>query len=500
MKRLYPLLPIFAVVLILYHPVLTTYFSQDDFFHFKVSQTDGSLHEFINLLKFHPYEERGLAFYRPIFREVPYNIFYSIFGLNPLPFRILQFLLHFFNIFLVYILMQKIFRIQVLSFFVSFFFAVSAPNVAVFYYLAGGIEALGATMFALLSLIFFINYLQTAKLRFLLLVLATFLLALTSHELAAVLPILLAGSVFIFMPVKKALGEVFKIIPFFMIVGLYLYLDVTKVGFSSSEQQYSLVFNLKTTLNSLAWYGGWALGLPEMLIDFVLPGFKLNPALMRWWGNYFIVILPTFFMAIIFVILAFLYLILRKAKIFKDKRFYFTAFWFPVCISPVIFLPLHKSSYYLLLALPGFWAALGFLTFQTYKDIKVKFPNLALLGVSVFIGSLILLSTTSALLGKETFWAAQRGRLAEKLISDIRAQYPNLPKGAAIYFTNDPTYPYVAEAWGSSSKQVSFVLNGKDALRLFYKDPTLEVFYEDLGGIPVNFASDKIYPIVAKVY
>lgn len=32
----------FVVVFVLYHPVVSTSFSQDDFFHFKVSQTDGS--------------------------------------------------------------------------------------------------------------------------------------------------------------------------------------------------------------------------------------------------------------------------------------------------------------------------------------------------------------------------------------------------------------------------------------------------------------------------
>ena len=105
----------------------------------------------------------------------------------------------------------------------------------------------------------------------------------------------------------------------------------------------------------------------------------------------------------------------------------------------------------------------------------------------------------SAIAGRELYWAASRGKVAEKLITRVSNEYPALPTGSAIYFKNDPSYPFVAEEWGGTSKQAAFVLNNEDALKLFYKDPTIRVFYEDLGGVSQEFPKDKIITVVAKL-
>src|SRR3990170_6755949 len=125
-KKNLPFLIIYITVLILYYPVLSTYFSHDDFFHFKVSLTDGSLREFVNFFGVHPFEEKQIAFYRPIFREVLYNLFYSLFGLNHLPFRTLSFFIHFINIYLVFSFTQIMFKKKLVSYFSAFFFGITA--------------------------------------------------------------------------------------------------------------------------------------------------------------------------------------------------------------------------------------------------------------------------------------------------------------------------------------------------------------------------------------
>src|SRR3990167_6421726 len=195
-KKSLPLLIIYSAVVLLYFPSLTTYFSHDDFFHFKISMTDGSLGQFVNFFGFHPFNERLIAFYRPIFREVFYNTFYNLFGLNQLPFRILSFVLHFANIYLVFTLTEKLFRNKFISYFATFFFAITAANTASFYYLAGGIQTQGATMFILSTLIFYIKYLENKKSAFKYFAFSTFLLAISSHEQAAILPLLLIGIIF----------------------------------------------------------------------------------------------------------------------------------------------------------------------------------------------------------------------------------------------------------------------------------------------------------------
>ena len=164
-------------------------------------------------------------------------------------------------------------------------------------------------------------------------------------------------------------------------------------------------------------------------------------------------------------------------------------------ILPVIILPQHKSGHYLYVSLPAFWAATLILVFAAFDLLKYKLPKISALILAVLIISLSLLSSTSAILGNRTYWASQRGKLAEKLIIDVKEKYPNLPKGAAIYFINDPTYPYVSEDWGGTSKQAYYALNNQDALQLLYKDSSLKIFYEDLGGIPLDIPSDKVYSL-----
>lgn len=485
MKRFLIFLIIPVFVLILYHSALLTYFAQDDFFTFKVSQTDGSFKQFVNLFGFHTFQEREIAFYRPIFREALFNTFYSLFGLNPYPFRILQFVLLFLNSFLAYLLIKKFFDNEKLSFFVAFFYAVSSAQISPLYYLTGGIQVLGATTFLLLTLIL--------SFKNLLLAFVMFLLALASHELASIIPFLIAAYNF---------RRLWVTIPFFLVLFIYLYLEITKIGFSASEIQYQPIFNLKTILNSYMWYMGWALGLPEMLIDFVFPSFKLNPSLMRYWGNYFIIIFSSFFISLSLLAFGFIYM-LKRRTFFLDKKMIFFIFWFFISLIPVILLPLHKSTQYLETGLVAFWTIIGLIIFNIYRIAGLSRIRLERKVVKICIVFLVLslfaLSATSAILQRNTYWAAERGRYAKQLIEQITTTYPNLPKGAVIYFENDPNYPFISYEWGSSSKQAAFILNNEDALRLVYKDPSIRVYYEDLSK-PSDALGGKIYKITAKIF
>ena len=483
---------ILGTIFVLYHPVFSVYFSHDDFFHFKVSQTDGTLGGFLNLFGFHPFIERGIAFYRPVFREALFNIFYSLFGLNHLPFRILSIGIHFLNVGLVYLLMQKLFQKRELALFISFFFGITAANVGSLYYLAGGVQSLGATTFVLLTLLSFWKWLEQGG-KWYLLSFFAFILALGSHELAVVTPLLLLGLLFVQKRLKQ---DVKATIPFFVVLSVFLYLDLFLIGFSSAEAQYQPTLSPKTILNSLSWYSLWALGIPEMFIDFVEPGFNLNPNLMKFWGDYASGIF--FFGGIaVTIFTASAVFVFRRA--IKDRKFWFLLFWFPIALSPVLLLPLHKQTYYLTPALPAFWGAVGLVVFSAYSWLKKRSGAMINILAGVFLLSLFLLSVISIALADKTYPAANRGRIAQKLVNEVKVKYPNLPKGVAVYFTNDPNYPKISGDWGGSSKQAAFILNKEDALQLFYKDPTLRVFYEDFGGIPEDLPKEKVYSLVARI-
>lgn len=463
---------------------------------FKVSQTDGSFNGFIKLLGIHPFTERGVAFYRPIFREALHNIYFSIFGLNHIPFRILLFSIHFLNIFLVYTLIQSIFKKKFISLFAAFFFGISAANVSTLYYLSGGIEASGATMFALLALVFYNKFIITKREGLRLFSLLCFILALSSHEIILSTPIILSGLVFVYYPNNKWVNNILKLWPFFLTWLVIIYIDFFKIGFSESEKQYQLIFNLKTLIQSFTWYWLWSFGLPETLIDFVLPGLKLNPNLIRYWGDYYKIIFPAFAISFSFLLIFILYLFSKSKGALLDKRFIFLLFWFTLGILPVILLPSHKSSHYLIFALPAFWGAVMYICFNFFKVFWKINQKMGIALLAVFLSSTFLLSAASAKLGEVNYWAAIRGKLAERLIIQVKSAYPSLPKGSIIYFKNDPDYPFLTKEWGGSSKQASLILNGSDALQLLYKDPTLKVYYEDLK-LP---SENKIYPLVAKIF
>ncbi len=472
---------IFILVLFLsfYFFVPSLYFSQDDFFHLKVSNPSEPRSNLFSLFYFRSYKETGIYFYRPIFREFLFNIYSKFFGLNPLPFRITQLFIHLINIVLTYILVVKISKDKIVGIIASLFFAISAANVGVLSYLAGGIQASGMTMFALLTLILFWKFLESGRLKYSIFSFFFYLLSLASHELAMTLPFIMM-SLLILKKGFEVKNRVSKLLPFFIASLILLLVEVFFISLPIGEKQYGFSFSPARILNSYVWYFVWSLGMPEMLLDFIGPGIKFNPNLMKFWGDYFKIIFP------LFIFISLLLLISLK-NLFKQKLFWFFVFWFVVSIAPVVFLPLHRSTYYLALSLPALSGIIGLSFSYFYKWSK----SLSYF----FIISAVALSFVTILLSQKTYWAITRTRIAKRIILDIRKEYPQIPKGAIIYIKNDPSYLKFSEEWGGTSKQASVILSGSDALQLIYHDPTLKVFYEDLA-IPRGVG---VLPFTAKM-
>lgn len=496
-KKYWPLLIIFASVLVLYFPVLNTYFSGDDFFAFRASLTDGSLQQFLDFFKFSPVAIKGYAFYRPIFREILHYSFYNLFGLNHIPLRLLSFAIHFANIALVYLLFERLFNKRFIAFFTSLFFGITAANVGTLYYMAGGTEVSGATFFMLLTVLLFWEYLSTKNLKFKLLSIGTFVLALASHELSVITPFLLAGIIFVRQKRIHLKRTITSLLPYLLLLLFFLYLDIFVIGHLRGELQYKPVISIGGVINSLFWYAGWAFGLPEMLLDFVRPGLTLNPNLMKYWSSYFFIIFPSFFVSA-GILLVFSIYALRN-KILSDRRFWFLLLWFPMALAPILILPQHKQTHYLVPALPAFFGSIFFIANIYLSKVKKKYAKLSQILFALFVTSLFILSLTSIRLAEKTYPAVQRGKIAEKLLNEIRTQYSSLPSGSIIYIINDPTYPFISSEWGGTSKQANLILSGSDAIQLIYKDPTLQVYYEDLSELPENLNDVQVFSFVAKI-
>jgi hypothetical protein len=221
---------------------------------------------------------------------------------------------------------------------------------------------------------------------------------------------------------------------------------------------------------------------------------------MRYWSEYYLVIFSTFFLSLIFLVLSLISISIFSLKSLFKSELGFCLIWFLITLVPVVILPLHKSTYYLYPVLPAIWMGLIYILTLGFKLSYQRFGQLSPLILGLVLGALILLSYISVQLGDQTYWAASRGRLAQKIVLQAKASYPELPKGSIIYIKDDPTHPYVSEDWGGSSKQIAFALNNSDGLRLLYNDPTLEVVYDYQVGPNATFCSTQVYPLTPKIY
>ena len=257
--------------------------------------------------------------------------------------------------------------------------------------------------------------------------------------------------------------------------------EVFLIGLPTAEKQYDLNFSLKGIFNSYFWYFIWSLGMPEMLLDFVGPGIKLNPNLFRYWGNFFKVIFPAFFILSIF-------LSTSLFNLRKSKLLLFFVFWLFIGILPVVVLPFHKQYYYLSLVLPAFGAILGMVF--VYLQDKNKYVAI------IYLGLCLLINFVSVKLGDRTYWSINRAKIAKFLIESIKNKYPTLPSDSKVYFTNSSGGVYFNEDWGSSSKQTSIILSGSDAVQLIYNDRSILAYYEDLDATP---SGKFVYPVEAVI-
>ena len=394
------LLLILFVSFILFSPSLFTFYTHDDFFLIKISNID-TITEFINFFNLKRGPE-GLGVYRPLTTQVFYFLGHALFDKSAMGLHIISFLAFFLTIILVYKLVCRLTNNKDIAAISAFLYAVSSTHFGHLYYLAT-FQELGLAVFYFMSSIFFIDYLKSRNRKYYFLSFISFLLALVSKETALVIPFthLL---IFFFLKFKKESNSklrnvILLLAPYFLIIITYFYFRIFHYGFAKGE---SYIWDFSSrAINTLLWYGLWSLNLPEMLVDFVGPGFKLNPKLFRFWAGDIVPIFTLFTSISIF----FVYLVLRIIKKLKNSTsvFAFSFFWFLFTLVPVIFLPLHKFTFYLTVPL---FAVVLLISTLLYKAKIKKF--LLFLFLSIWLS----LSILTLKLTHKTHWITQGAKVA----------------------------------------------------------------------------------------
>ena len=112
---------IFGLNLLLFYPTFSIFFAADDFYVLNKVQV-GNIVEFLKL--FLPIKE--VVYYRPLGIQFYFFITQKIFGLNPFIFHTISFIFHFLNTFLIYKIVRKLSKNEIIAYLTCFFWATSA--------------------------------------------------------------------------------------------------------------------------------------------------------------------------------------------------------------------------------------------------------------------------------------------------------------------------------------------------------------------------------------
>src|SRR3989344_2335889 len=294
--------PVFVVgfCLVLFFSGFFIYFHQDDFIHLSYSQTLQQVVEAFNL-----FGKGAYPFYRPIPTQLYFYINRLIFGLNPLGYHAGNFVLFAVNVFLLYrfvALITKNKRIAALS---CVFFGINSTHFAPLFSPAYSHE-LFYVFFGLLTVSFFYEKKLVKSIIF-------FILALMSKETAVILPAIIF-LVLLYREKSLDFKRTVKILaPYFIVSIIYLFGHFLFYGVASGPS-YKLIIG-KPSLVILGWYFLWALSTPNILVDFLGSGFRLNSVFWQVAKDHAVIYFVFFPFFLLNTFLAFLFFIKKYALI-----------------------------------------------------------------------------------------------------------------------------------------------------------------------------------------
>lgn len=466
----------FIISFLIFYPSLFVFFTNDDFFFLKVSKAN-NIFEFFNFFSLLKGPE-GFGMYRPLTTQVFYFLTAKFFNLSPFPLHVISFIFFFGIIYLVYKLIKELIGNERIALLSAFLYAVSATHFGQLYYLAA-FQELGMTFFALLSCLFFIRKKNVLAFLF-------FVLSLLSKETAIVIP----GLFFIIYIFRRGIGKktislkrlILSFVPYIVTIGFYMYVRFVSYGFATGDS-YVWDFSIRKLINTTGWYLLWSFNIPESLVDFVGSGLKINPNLFVFWGEQIKPILILFIVQAVLFIYVLMKLILNRERGEKDRRenslvSLFCLVWFLISLLPVIFLPLHKFTFYLTLPLIGVVFRISYLLDETKIN---KFIT------GIF---LVLWTTTSVLTLRFTYdtnWISQSSLISQRVFKFLE-ENKNEYQGKKIVFVDtkdDETLPW------SPTSVVRTVLSDKNFFDVFHPNLSDNVFYkkDDLSSNSITVMS-----------
>lgn len=370
-----PRLALAAILFFLFVPAFTTFFTNDDFFHLKISQPGQLSSSFT-----------AFTHFRPLTTQVYYFISTFLFSNTP---QVLRFISLLFLVIIgvqVHRIANKLGLSSHTAAIASLLYLTSATHYAHLNY-SGAFHELGLAVFVLGGLLALWSRPGLSP--------VFFILALMSKETAIMYPGLLLLLKWYVPKLKISLFS------HLAILAIYLVFRFFHFGFATGDS-YSWQISPQV-FNTLGWYGLWSFNLPEMWVDFIGPGLHLNPNLLKYWKA------ETLSIAGVSVAL----LAIWTKKFRPDRIQAFGLIWFVTSLGPLLLLPWHKFAFYLTLPLVGIVLILA----QTAtKKFTILWILLALLTYNLTLRTHWISQGANTARRWHEFFQTSRGSLAGKTL------------------------------------------------------------------------------------
>lgn len=447
-SRIYSIILISSIILLvilLFFPSFTSYFFQDDWFSFSISQVH-SLRDFFDL--FAP--RNDVIYYRPLGMQVPFFLVQSLFGLNPLPFRVATLLVHFVNGLLVYKILHAFLQKKYLALFGSLLYLTSATHMIVFFWAATFAFVLGP-FFYFSS--FYAYIVKRKRLSFML-----FIFGLFTNELLISLPIIIGA----YELLNEKRLHINKYLLFFLGSFLYGLFRLTIASFSTAGG-YALIMNVKQIIFNLRNYTLWATNWPDTTPDHLISFLTFNPLFVSSFTKE-VLILTLVTVLFWFTIIISYAILARKNKKNILAVPFFGLIWFLISLGPVLYFSHHYYTYYVPIPLIGLLIAGLYIINKANLFTEKKLRSYMLLGIFFFVWYMSSYKTIR--LNQFIHWAPQRAVQSKILVTQTLQKYPTLPDNATVFITD-----------GKKTDELKWALGEENAMKVIYSNPTIKTYF-----------------------
>ncbi|MDP9171530.1 MAG: hypothetical protein M3N54_13005 [Acidobacteriota bacterium] len=328
-------------LLVLYWDGLHAWFIADDFAWLGLIRQVHSFRQLISVL----FEPAAQGTIRPWSERGFFLLFENIFGMDPLPFRIMVFITVAADLWLLGWITRRITHSRLAALVAQICWTANAALATVMSWTAAYNEAL-CPLFLLTALALFCRFVETGARRFWWWQVVVFSLGFGALELNVVYPAIAAGFVFFVAPAEKRRGLLVSLIPLAGISVAY--------------------FLLHRALAPLPTAGAYAIHLDARVFSTLAGYLKWSLLPMSWRGFGHSVRTGRLLFALEALgLLAFFIAEIRRRR----PTILFFVVWFLATLAPMLILPDHRDDYYLTIPLMGLAMLAGFAVTRGSRDL-----------------------------------------------------------------------------------------------------------------------------------